>query len=110
MLLVWQGFSILIKDRLRRGGAKPVIFVIKGWIAVARIVSVTPNDNHTLLIELDNNHRIIYDMRSRFHTTRFCKLADIKKFLAVRVEHENTLVWDNLCQITIDEIMDMIDR
>ncbi len=74
------------------------------------IVTVTASDDYTLLIELDNNHRIIYDMRPRLHTTRFCKLADIKKFLAVRVEQENTLVWNNLCQMTIDEIISMVER
>ncbi len=77
---------------------------------MARIIKVVFHDDHTLTIELSNNHRIIYDMRPRLQTTRFCGLADIEKFLAVRVEHENTLVWNNLCQITIDEIMDMVDR
>ncbi len=77
---------------------------------MARIIKVVPHNNHTLTIELSNSHRIIYDMRPRLQTTRFCNLADIEKFLDVRVEHENTLVWNNLCQITIDEIMDMIDR
>jgi hypothetical protein len=75
-----------------------------------KIVDVTPNDDHTLLIELDNHHRIIYDIRSRLQTTRFCGLADIQAFKSVRVKHENTLVWNNMCQITIDEIIDMVDR
>lgn len=77
---------------------------------MARIIKVVPHDDHTLTLELSNNHRIIYDMRPRLQTTRFCKLADIEKFLAVRVEHENTLVWNNLCQITIDEIISMVER
>lgn len=75
-----------------------------------RIIKVVPHDDHTFTLELSNNHRIIYDMRPRLQTTRFCELADLKKFLAVRVEHENTLIWNNLCQITIDEIMDMVER
>jgi hypothetical protein len=49
-------------------------------------------------------------LRPRLQSTRFCGLADIKKFKDVRIEHENTLVWNNLCQIAIDEIMDMVDR
>ncbi|MFX4262443.1 hypothetical protein ACOBQJ_09590 [Pelotomaculum propionicicum] len=77
---------------------------------MARIIKVVPDHDYTLTIELSNNHRIIYDMRTRLQTTRFCGLADIKKFLAVRVEHENTLVWNNLCQITIDEIISMVER
>jgi hypothetical protein len=77
---------------------------------MARIIKVVPHDDHTLTLELSNNHRIIYDMRARLQTTRFCKLADIGKFLAVRLENENTLVWDNLCQLTIDEIISMVER
>lgn len=74
------------------------------------ITEVIPNDDHTLIIILSNNHRIIYDMRPKLKTTRFCNLADLKKFHAVRVEGGNTLIWNSLCQITIDEIMDLIDR
>lgn len=77
---------------------------------MAKIIKVTPNNDHTLTIVLSNNHRIIFDMRPRLHTIRFCKLADIERFLAVRVEHENTLVWSNLCQLTIDEIIELVDR
>lgn len=77
---------------------------------MARIIKVVPHDDHTLTIELSNRHRIIYDMRPRLQTTRFCGLADIKEFQNFRVEHENTLVWNNLCQITIDEIISMVER
>jgi hypothetical protein len=77
---------------------------------MAKIINAVPNDNHTLTIELSNKHRIIYDLRPRLQSTRFCGLVDIKKFKDVRIEHENTLVWSNLCQIAIDEIMDMVDR
>lgn len=75
-----------------------------------KIVRVIANDDYTLLIELSNRHKIAYDIRPRLQTSRFCGLADLSKFKAVRVEHENTLVWDSLCQITIDEIINMIER
>ena len=75
-----------------------------------RVTKVVPNQDHTLTIELSNNHRIIYDLRPRLQSTRFCALADFKEFQAVRVEQGNTLVWNNLCQITIDEILDMLER
>lgn len=75
-----------------------------------KIVSVVPKNDYTLLIELNNQHKIIYNMRPRLQTSRFCGLTDLSRFKAVRVEHENTLVWDNLCQITIDEIINMIER
>lgn len=49
-------------------------------------------------------------MKPRLHAVRFCNLADIKKFKDVKVENGNTLVWDSLCEITIDEIMNIIER
>ncbi len=77
---------------------------------MARIVSAIPNDDYTLLIELDNHHRIICDMRPKLQTVRFGRLSDLTKFKAVRVEHANTLVWDSICQLAIDEIVEMLDR
>ena len=75
-----------------------------------KIISVTPEDDYTLLIELSNHHRIVYDMKPRLQAVRFCGLEDLSKFKAVKVEHGNTLVWDSLCQITIDEIINMLER
>lgn len=77
---------------------------------MTKIACVVPNDDHTLMIELANRHKIIYDMKPRLQALRFCGLCDLSRFKAVRVEHENTLVWDSLCQITIDEIFNMIER
>jgi len=77
---------------------------------VSKIIHIIPNDDHTLLIELDNNHKIIYDMKPRLQAVRFCGLADIERFKAVKVENGNTLVWDSICQITIDEIINIIER
>lgn len=77
---------------------------------MSKIFNVTTNNDHTLIIELDNAHKIIYDMKPRLQTVRFCKLSDMKVFKSVRVENGNTLVWDSLCQITIDEIISHIER
>lgn len=75
-----------------------------------KIVKVTPGDDYTLLIELSNHHRIVYDMKPRLQAVRFGGLKDLSKFKAVKVEHGSTLVWDSLCQITIDEIINMLER
>lgn len=77
---------------------------------MSKIIKVTPNDDYTLAITLNNHHQIIYDMSPRLQALRFSGLADLDRFKSVRVEHENTLVWDSLCQITIDEIINMIER
>jgi len=74
------------------------------------IVNVVTHPDHTLTVELSNHHKIVYDMRPRLQSIRFCALADMELFQTVKVEHHNTLVWDNGCQITIDEIISMVER
>jgi hypothetical protein len=34
----------------------------------------------------------------------------LERFQAFHVENSNTLVWDSLCQISIDEMMNNIER
>ncbi|MGE4284332.1 MAG: DUF2442 domain-containing protein [Clostridia bacterium] len=77
---------------------------------MSKIINIIPNDDHTLVIELDNHHKIIYDMKPRLQAVRFCRLTNIDRFKSVTIENENTLVWDSLCQITIDEIIGSIER
>lgn len=77
---------------------------------MTKIINVIPGDDHTLAVELDNGHKIIYDMKPRLQAVRFCRLADIDRFKSVKVENGNTLVWDSLCQITITEIINNIER
>lgn len=77
---------------------------------MSKIIDVIAKDDHTLFIELDNRHKIIYDMKPRLHSVRFSKLSDINTFKSVSVENENTIIWDELCQITIDEIIETIER
>ncbi len=75
-----------------------------------KILNVIPNDDYTLHVCLDNMHKIIYDMKPRLKAIRFSNLADFDKFKSVKIENGNTLVWDDLCQITIDEIINNIER
>lgn len=75
-----------------------------------RIVSVKAHDDYKLDIQLDNSHKIIYDMKPRLKAVRFCKLSDPELFRSFHVENGNTLIWDSLCQITIDEIINNIER
>jgi len=77
---------------------------------MSKIINVTIQNDHTLIIELDNAHKIIYNMKPKLQSVRFCKLSDIEVFKSVKVENGNTLVWDSLCQITIDEIISHIER
>lgn len=83
---------------------------MEGETHVSKIEKVVPNDDYTLLIELNNRHKIIYDLKPRLKSLRFSSLQDLSKFKAVGVAHENTLVWDSLCEITLDEIINHIER
>ena len=100
----WQSLSLL--DMELWGNSS----LGKGGEQVPKIIRVTPEDDYTLLIELSNHHRIVYDMKPRLQAVRFGGLGDLNKFKAVRVEHENNLVWNGLCQITIDEIINMLEK
>ncbi|PKM49402.1 MAG: hypothetical protein CVV02_16185 [Firmicutes bacterium HGW-Firmicutes-7] len=82
----------------------------EGVLNMYKILRVIARYDHKLVIELDNLNKIIYDMNPRLHSVRFCKLADLAKFKSVKIENGNTLIWDSLCQITIDEIISTMER
>lgn len=75
-----------------------------------KMISVAAGDNYTLEIELDHHHKIIYDMKPRLKAVRFCSLCDLERFKSLRIEGGKTIVWDSLCQISIDEIICSIER
>ena len=77
---------------------------------MAKIVKVTPYEDYTLEIELNNCHKIIYDMKPRLGAVRFYSLANPGKFKDIQVTNGDTLVWDSLCQITISEIISQVER
>lgn len=77
---------------------------------MVKIVDIKPNDDYTLFIKLNNNHEIIYDIKPRLKTVRFCNLNDIKTFKNAKVINGNTILWNDLCQITIDEIINNIKK
>ncbi|MGE4485299.1 MAG: DUF2442 domain-containing protein [Oscillospiraceae bacterium] len=75
-----------------------------------KIIGAAATEEYTLEIELDNHHKIIYDMKPRLQAVRFCKLTDLGRFKDLHIKNSNTLVWDSLCQISIDEIINLIER
>ncbi|MEL7655836.1 MAG: GNAT family acetyltransferase, partial [Bacillota bacterium] len=60
---------------------------------MAKIVNVAAEDDYTLVLQLDNQEKIVYDMKPRLHAIRFCELADIEKFKTVGIENGNTVLW-----------------
>lgn len=74
------------------------------------IISVIPREDYTLLIELDNQHKIIYDFKPRLKTVRFCILEDLEIFKKIEIKYNNTLYWSEFCQIAVDEILDTMQK
>ncbi|MDW7667309.1 MAG: DUF2442 domain-containing protein [Bacillota bacterium] len=77
---------------------------------MSKITKIIPRDDLSLEIELDNTNTIIYSMNKRLDTIRFSKLKDVETFKTFEVENDRVIVWDNLCMITIDEILDDLGR
>ena len=77
---------------------------------MSKIISVIPKVDYTLLIELDNHHKIIYDMKPRLKTVRFCNLENLETFKKVKIRYGNTLYWSEFCQITVNEIIEVIQK
>lgn len=77
---------------------------------MSKIVRVKAYNDYTLEIELDNRHKIIFDMNPRLGGVRFGALADLEKFKSVRIENGDTLVWDSLCQIALGELISLVAR
>lgn len=77
---------------------------------MVKITNVIPKDDYTLSIELNNLHKIIFNMRPKLNTVRFSKLRDKEKFKSFKIDNGNTIFWDNFCMISIDEIINSIER
>jgi hypothetical protein len=77
---------------------------------MTKIINVVAGNDYIIEIELDNHHKIYYDIKPRLQAVRFCELIELDRFKAVTIENGNTLVWDSLCQISIDEIFSIIQR
>ena len=75
-----------------------------------KIVNVIPKDDYTLTIELNNQECLLYNMKPRLQTVRFGELIDLDLFKKISINNENTIVWNEQCQITIDEIIDRMKR
>lgn len=75
-----------------------------------KIIQVKPTDDYVLEILLNNNHKIICDMKTRLKGIRFQRLREIKCFKNVQIKNPYTITWDNNCEITIDEVIAMLEQ
>ena len=70
-----------------------------------KISSVVAMDNHTLLIEFDNQQKKKYDVKPLLKKEMFCALKNPAFFKAVTVEQGGyAVVWDNKIDISEYEL------
>ncbi len=61
---------------------------------MSRIVSVTPNDDYTLLIEFEDGNRILFNMQKMVNTIPYSSLRDLERFRNIKIE-DQALCWED---------------
>jgi len=74
-----------------------------------KIIDVIPRKNYILEIHLNNNHMIICDMKTRLEGIRFRGLKDTLLFEQYQIHNGDTIRWSETCELTLDEIMLMLE-
>ena len=59
---------------------------------MSKILKVTPNDDYTLLVELEHGNKIIFNMRDIIKTMPFNSLEDLNRFKDITLE-EKAIRW-----------------
>ncbi len=73
---------------------------------MSKIINVIPEENHRLLVELDNGSTVILNLASRLATMRFALLADPEVFCQVTWD-EDFLHWGDKLDISLTEIFQL---
>ena len=63
-----------------------------GGISMSKMIKVTPNDDYTLLVEFDDGHKIIFDMKDLIKTMPYSSLKDLERFRDITLE-EKAIRW-----------------
>lgn len=59
---------------------------------MSRMLKVTPNDDHTLLVEFEHGNKIIFDMKPLIKTMPYNSLSDLQRFKDITLE-EKAIRW-----------------
>lgn len=59
---------------------------------MSKIVSVTPNDDYTLLIEFEDGNKISFNMQKLIQTIPYASLKNLERFRNVEIE-DKVLCW-----------------
>lgn len=74
-----------------------------------KILEVVTNNDYILEVRLTNNHVILCDMKARLTGIRFNHLKDETKFRSFEISNGNTIKWSNNCELSLDEILMMLE-
>lgn len=83
---------------------------------MSSIVNVIPNNDYTLLIELEHGNKILFNMQRLIKTILYSSLKDIECFKNIKVE-DKTILWRNVddskpcifpVMLTLDNILLML--
>lgn len=75
-----------------------------------RITFAVTHDDYVLEVHLNNNHIILCDMKTRLNGIRFRHLRDEKQFAYFEIFNGNTIKWTENCQLSLDEILLMLEK
>jgi hypothetical protein len=59
---------------------------------MSKMLSVTPNDDYTLLVEFEDGNKIVFDMKPLIKTIQYAALGDLTRFKDIKLE-EKAVCW-----------------
>lgn len=62
---------------------------------MGKMIKVTPNDDYSILIELEGGNKILFNMQRLVNTIHYSRLKDIERFKNIRVE-DKKIFWKEL--------------
>jgi hypothetical protein len=72
-------------------------------IEMIKITEITPTDNHTIIVKLDNGKSGVLDVKEYLNLGVFSELKDIEYFRQVR-NHGRYISWPNEQDLCADSI------
>ena len=80
---------------------------------MSKIIKVTANDDHTLLVEFDGNNKVLFDMKELIQTMPYYSLNNLENFKDFSLE-EGAIRWKDVgrpelamrpVRLTVDDIL-----
>ena len=76
---------------------------------MSHIKKIIPKDNHCLEVFLDNGSIVVLNLESRLGTVRFGMLSNKELFYRATTDG-NYIRWDNVLEISINEVFQLAQK